>query len=177
MDSHMGEKNGTHTAFVVTEGSYSDYHIVRVYLDRDEAQAFVDAYNGTLERRWKFVSDEYTLEEWTIGAPRVEMDGPIWEGTWHRQRVEKPGQRSPGYFEFFQPVEYSDEWTESFKVYEVWHVGPTPPKAEVTHSSGPHPNSAAMGFTAIARGTSKEHVEKALQDTAAQMKAQHAGIA
>lgn len=134
------------TAYVVTEGSYSDYHIVRVYLDGDEAQRFVDAYNDTLTRRYKFTCNGYFIEEFTIGGDRAEMDGPIWEGR----------------------CECTNESVDSFDVHEIWHTGPTPPLAEVTY---------ANGLYATVRGTSKEHVEKSLHDTAARLKAEHTGIA
>ena len=152
--------------YIVTSGSYSDYTIERVYLDLDEAQRFVDAYNGTLERRYQFTCSDYQIEEFTVGAGPVEMDGPIWEGTWRYSQVE----------EMFAPREYTGEWRDSFEVHEVWHTGPTPPKAEVTLTRGPGSGRPGTGFMATVRGTSREHVEKSLQDTAARLKAERAGL-
>lgn len=165
----------TDTVYIVTEGSYSSYKITRVYLDRDKAYQFVDAYNSTRSGH----HEECTVEEYPVGAPAVQIDGKIWEGWWDSSRVEKPGQRAsygdlatPGYFEYFKPVEYTDEWKENFRVEEVWYTGEDPGKATVTGRSHPRAN----WLTARVIGTSKEHVEKVLQDTAAQVKAERAGI-
>ena len=171
--------------YIVTSGSYSDYTIERVYLDLDEAQRFVDAYNGTLERRYQFTCSDYQIEEFTVGAGPVEMDGPIWEGTWRYSQVEKPSEPDPDfyeklsgprYYEMFAPREYTGEWRDSFEVHEVWHTGPTPPKAEVTLTRGPGSGRPGTGFMATVRGTSRDHVEKSLQDTAARLKAERAGL-
>ena len=40
------------TAYVVTSGQYSDYHIVAVFLDEEAATQFVNEYNATQDRSW-----------------------------------------------------------------------------------------------------------------------------
>jgi hypothetical protein len=161
----MGVMSDAQTAYVVTSGHYSDYEVRRVYLDQDEAQRWVDAYNAT--------SPDYDcqIEEYPIGKPRADYDGPLWRGYWSCNRVEKPGQRSGGYFEHFQPVEFIDEWVDRFRIQETWHTGAAPGRARVVQT-----NANSNWPSATVEGTSREHVEKVLQDTAAQVKAQRIGI-
>jgi len=63
---------------------------------------------------------------------------------------------------------------DSFNYHEIWHTGEMPPKAHVHHTS----LDAFQGtIYAVVRGSSREHVEKSLQDTVARLKAGKAGIA
>lgn len=130
--------------YVVTCGHYSDYHIVRVYLSEDEAADYVNRYNAA------GAYEECRVEEYGVGAPEVEYDGPAWEGLW------SPPWGSP-------PVH-----PESFKVTETWVTGPKPPRAKVERES--------VQFVYVV-GISREHVEKSLHDTVARVKAHAAGIA
>ena len=56
------------TVYVVTAGSGDTYRIERVYLDRDEAYDFAEAYNGTAP------NEPVQVEEWEPGAPRTGRD-------------------------------------------------------------------------------------------------------
>lgn len=84
-EQHMTEQ----TAYVVTQGGYSDYHVERVYLDREKAHAYVDAYNRTQPL------DEMQVEEYPIGVPPdIGFEGPGFEGKWwphaRAERVHHP---------------------------------------------------------------------------------------
>ena len=48
------------TVYVVTEGSYSDYHIVCLWSTREKAQAYIDACKAT--NQW----NDKTIEEYSI---------------------------------------------------------------------------------------------------------------
>ncbi len=167
--------------YVVTSGSYSDYSIDRVYATKAEAERFVDA------RKQTYDADYYEIEEWPLGGPRAEYDDPIWEGVYRLRKVEKPepwtlsdiaGMRGGfvgyRYTEMFTPREYTGELKESFDYREIWHTGEAPPKAKVHYTSADE-NSIGVLY-AVVRGASREHVEKLLQDTAARMKAERAGL-
>lgn len=134
--------------YVITSGDYSDYRIVRVYLDRDEAERFKAAVNATKP------SDEHRLEEYDVGAPQVEYDGPFWTAWW---------QQTPAATTW--PLE------ERTHVYEGWWAGAPLPRSEVYEriAEGDYPRVCV-------RGMSKEHVEKSLHDAVAQVKAEWAGL-
>lgn len=162
-------------------------------LDRDEAERYVDAFNSHRPSMY----DELSIEEFPIGTPRVDYDGLVWAGKWTTRRKVK-GERQivmsdgkitvtfpnavprPGgfyaYREHFAPqyAEYAEpaEWVDDFSIKEEWHTGETPARAKVTLRipNGNYPRVEAIG-------TSREHVEKALHDAAAQVKAERAGIA
>lgn len=130
------------TAYVITSGEYSDYRVDRVYLDKGEAQAYVDRRNGDRE--------EYYVEEFQIGAGKAQYDGPGWYGSWS-----------------------SSTWRQEPSVYTTW-VNGEDAKAVVTLSLPLPSNALYRGVTV--QGTSREHVEKALYDAVAQIKAELAGI-
>lgn len=50
--------------YIITAGSYSDYHIVAVFADKNEAERFRDAQN----EKAKWDSQECRIEEYPIGA-------------------------------------------------------------------------------------------------------------
>lgn len=159
--------------YIVTAGSYSDYRIDRVYLDEDEAWAYVNAMGKT----WPV--DNADVQEWVVGAPAVEFDGPIWEGEFRQSRVVKThgdfGQvYGPGWRDLSDP-RYTGEVEDSYNYREIWWTGEQPPKAKVHHTD----LGAYRGGTiyACVRGLSRGHVEKSLQDTVARLKAEKAGIA
>ena len=56
--------------YIVTAGSYSDYHIERVYLTETEAEEFA----ATLE--------DGDVKRWPI-AEHAQYRGPIWYGFWN----------------------------------------------------------------------------------------------
>lgn len=144
------------TAYVVTSGSYSGYTVERVYLDRAEAQRFVDAYNNATR-------GDCDIEEFPIGQPLEDYDGPCWEAEWIESHYVEP----------LVPNSYAPFWTtEVLWIKSDWHTGSALPKAAVTWRRATHP----PGMVKV-RGTSKGHVEKVLYDTIAQVKAEMAGIA
>lgn len=51
------------TAYVVTQGEYSDYSIIGVFLTREEAEAFTGGYDRDDPCGW------YGIEEYPIGGP------------------------------------------------------------------------------------------------------------
>ena len=50
--------------YIITAGSYSDYHIVAVFADKNEAERFRDVQN----EKAKWDSQECRIEEYPIGA-------------------------------------------------------------------------------------------------------------
>lgn len=50
--------------YIITAGSYSDYHIVAVFADKNEAERFRDTQN----EKAKWDSQECHIEEYPIGA-------------------------------------------------------------------------------------------------------------
>lgn len=146
-------------AYVVTSGSYSSYQIERVYLDKEAAYRFCDNKNRLLG-----FDGEYVVEEHQIGAGQAEYDGVGWRAWWRYDMRDDP--REPG----FDPRDPRC-WKESEKIDEIWHTG-DPANARVTV------RSTERNYTRIVQviGTSREHVEKVLHDTAAEMKAEALGL-
>lgn len=50
--------------YIITAGTYSDYHIVAVFTEQAEAEQFRDTYNS----RISYSSEECEIEEYPIGA-------------------------------------------------------------------------------------------------------------
>jgi hypothetical protein len=65
------------TAYVVTEGEYSDYSVVGVFLDKVLADKYVEAANG--KSGWYFQVEEFPLD-----VPKINW-------TWTRVRMSKSG--------------------------------------------------------------------------------------
>ena len=62
--------------YVITDGCYSDYHIVAVTLDEDNAKRFVDAGLGDIE---EFETDECILPKGMLPYRVViDKDGCVW---------------------------------------------------------------------------------------------------
>jgi hypothetical protein len=51
--------------YIITQGCYSDYHIVTVFDDEDKAKAFVEAYN---KRKRSEYEDDYCVETYKING-------------------------------------------------------------------------------------------------------------
>ena len=62
--------------YVVTAGSGESYRIERAYLDADQAYRFAEAYNGIAP------VESVQVEEWQVGAPPADYDGPYWRAEW-----------------------------------------------------------------------------------------------
>lgn len=162
-----------------------EYQTKRVYLDRAEADGFVDAYRAT--------GGDLEVEEIVIGAPDAEYDGPVWFGSWSTRR-KQVGERqlivvtdgftmlvpsavplgSYGYQPWFDnrpfswrslaaPIEYEEPpvWIDDFRYRQEWHTGVDPGRA-VIHSRSKD--------RVEVRGTSKDAVEQLIQETALHIK-------
>ena len=57
--------NEAKNVYIITQGCYSDYHIVTVFDDEDKAKAFVEAYNK--HKRGKY-EDDYCIETCKINS-------------------------------------------------------------------------------------------------------------
>jgi hypothetical protein len=57
----------TNTIYVITQGEYSDYHIVCVFDDENMAQAYVD----------KFKFEEYYLEKYELNSEAGRLENPL----------------------------------------------------------------------------------------------------
>lgn len=128
--------------YIVTSGSYSDYRIMRVYLDKDEAERFVESYNSTKP-------GEYAdIEAWDVGSPAKEHEGPGWvANSW----IEMAG--SP--------------YVKHENIHTEWIHEPANTKAKI---------EVLNDYFVKVIGYSREHVEKTLHDTVAQIKARSEGI-
>jgi hypothetical protein len=168
--------------YIVTSGSYSDYRIERVYATQAEADQWVEARSRTYD------ADCYEVEEWTLGSPPAAFDGPIWEGEYRMTKVRAPSrpytiadlqELRDGYAFLAQggvprAVDYTGEIKDSFNYREVWHTGGNLTRAQVV-SSNIDDRGDYLAY-ALVRGTSRERVEKSLQDTVARLKAERAGL-
>lgn len=171
-------------AYLVVESGYDGGgETKRVYADRAEAEAFVQAYNQS----GGFVE----LEEMPVGAPQAEYDGPVYIATWTTRRKfagEKQlvivgedglttvvpsavpaGAGTYHYREMFAPgpswrelsalPDYEEPavWIDNFYESQKWHTGDMPPVAEVTE----------RGESVVeVRGTDKVAVERMCRETA-----------
>ena len=136
------------TVYVITAGEYSDYHIMRVYDDEDEAERFVAAWNGLNPG----YGNEASIEDWEVGVPAETVEGPGWEGRWSPE-LHGTTKLYPESFKI-----RGDVWVSSEENRKAW--------VHLRTNSG-----------VIVHGFSREHVEKVLYDTVAQVKAENAGIA
>ena len=158
------------TAYVVTKGDYSAYQVVRVYLDRAEADKVVAERNA--------VSDDYPwdppwrVEERPIGAG-APFDGRVWQGVWYRY---------PANHFSIPPKPASQEWTYAREdETHIWHTGEDPGKATVITNSRNLPSMGDKDPKLLVQhvrviGTDPDYVNKVLTDTVAQVKAWMEGI-
>lgn len=51
--------------YIITQGEYSDYHIVTVFDDKDKAEAFVEAYNKHKRSEYE---DDYCVETYKLNS-------------------------------------------------------------------------------------------------------------
>ena len=175
-------------AYLVVEvDSGESYQTKRVYLDRAEADEFVDAYRAT--------GGDLEVDEIVIGAPDVEYDGPVWVGMWTTRR-KQVGEKQlvivtdgftmvipsavpakgysiedlfalktgPGWRSLAAPLEYEEPpvWIDSLRFRQDWHTGYDPGRALIHNQS--------KNYLEV-HGTSKDAVEQLLRETALQMKA------
>jgi hypothetical protein len=147
--------------YIVTAGEYSDYRIVRVYLDRQEAEEFSDRYRPYVS----FNEDNLTIEEWEVGCSAL-YDGPGWRAT-RRLCPDEAWTHGEGFGGWTR----NGNWWENGETWSDWLTSTTERPAITSHQTGSN-----YVTTITAEGASREHVEKAVQDAAAQFKAERAGV-
>ena len=57
------------TSYIITSGNYSDYHIVAVFMDRQQAEHFLWCYNRTHSRY-----NQADIETWKISDDAIDMN-------------------------------------------------------------------------------------------------------
>lgn len=62
---------GSNKVYIVTQGSYSDYHIVTVFTNRKDAEVYCAVHNGS------YGCDSYEVEEVEIGSIEYQPDKQI----------------------------------------------------------------------------------------------------
>ncbi|OBK73337.1 hypothetical protein A5650_21185 [Mycobacterium sp. 1164985.4] len=145
------------TVFVVTAGSGDTYRIERIYDDREEADRFVQDYNGIAPVQ------SVHVEEWQTGAPPSAYDGPYWRASWwarvpvSKRRAELRHTRSGERF-------------DDFDIRQEWWTGDALPDAKVVRRE-----LAGIPRVEVA-GLSKEKVEELFWDTITQVRADLAGV-
>ena len=145
------------TVYLVTAGSGDTYRIERVYLDRDEAYAFADAYNAIVP------VEPVQVEEWQTGAPPGAYDGPYWRAQWwarvpvSKRRAELRHTRDGERF-------------DDFEIRQEWWTGDALPDAKVVRRE-----LAGIPRVEVA-GLSKDKVEELFWDTITQVRADLAGV-
>jgi hypothetical protein len=150
----LGIQGGTVSeAYIITTGNYSAYKIVRVYLDKDEAERIVDEHNAHCLAAW----DEWKIETYPIGVPD-SFDGLVWEAHWDTTRNGQEGWYLAGV-----------GWAGDHE----WFTGEDPGRASVVH----RPKTVRREYVSIrVRGTDKDYVNKVLQDEVSVLKAQIEGL-
>lgn len=76
------------SVYIVTQGTYSDYHIVGVFITQEHAQALVDLYPATLERE-KMDIEEWPLEDTPPTPVGMAAYSVSMEATGAASRVER----------------------------------------------------------------------------------------
>jgi hypothetical protein len=74
--------------YVVTAGSGESYRVERLCLESDQAHEFAQDYNGTAP------IGPVQDEEYQVGAPPPDCDGPSWWAQW-RARIPAAKGRTP----------------------------------------------------------------------------------
>ena len=145
------------TVYVATVGSADTYRIERVYLDRDEAYAFAEDYNGTAP------NEPVHVEEWQTGAPPGAYDGPYWRAEWW---ARVPVSKRRGQLRHTREGERFDD----FDIRQEWWTGDKLPEAKVVRRE-----LAGVPKVEVV-GLSREKVEEVFWDTITQVRADLAGV-
>lgn len=91
--------------YIVTAGTYSDYHICAVFTDKSEAELYINAY-GDL--------DNY-IEEYTAGLP---TNFPTFRITVYKNAPATTWARPADYpDDANKPINQIDEWGAAYEVY------------------------------------------------------------
>ncbi|WP_101952392.1 hypothetical protein [Mycobacterium sp. 3519A] len=145
------------TVYVVTAGSGDTYRVERVYLDRDEAYGFTEAYNGMAP------IEPVQVEEWASGAPPAAYDGPYWRAQWW---ARVPVSKRRGELRRTREGERFDD----FEIRQEWWTGDALPDATVVRRE-----LAGVPKVEVV-GQSKERVEELFWETITQVRADLAGV-
>ncbi len=143
--------------YVVTAGSGESYRIERAYLDADQAYRFAEAYNGIAP------VESVQVEEWQVGAPPADYDGPYWRAEWW---ARMPIAKRRGELRRTDEGERFDD----FAIRQEWWTGEALPEATVVRRE----------LTGVPKvevvGSSKEKVEELFWDAVTQARAELAGV-
>ena len=145
------------TVYVVTAGSGDAYHIERIYLDGDQAYGFAQAYNGVGP------TDPVQVEEWQVGDPTAQYDGPYWRAEWW---ARVPAAKRRGALRDTDDGERFDD----FAIRQEWWTGEELPDAKVVRRE-----LAGVPRVEVI-GSSKERVEEMFWDAITRIREQLAGI-
>jgi hypothetical protein len=145
------------TVYVVTAGSGDTYRIERVYLDRDEAYAFAQGYNGMAP------VEPVQVEEWHTGAPPGAYDGPYWRAEWW---ARMPVSKRRGDLRNTHDGERRDD----FDIRQEWWTGDALPEAKLVR------RELAGTPKVEVVGVSKEKVEELFWTTITEVRADLAGV-
>ena len=81
--------------YIITQGCYSDYHIVTVFDDEDKAKAFVEVYNKN--KRSEYV-DDYEIETYKINSIDIRSsEGKLYFNAWTDARGTLYVEPTPEY--------------------------------------------------------------------------------
>jgi hypothetical protein len=145
------------TVYVVTAGKEDTYRIERIYLDSEQAYGFAQAYNGLGP------TDPVHVEEWQVGDPTAEYDGPYWRAEWW---ARVPAAKRRGALRDTDDGERFDD----FAIRQEWWTGEEPPDAKVVRRE-----LAGVPRVEVI-GSSKDKVEETFWDAVTQIREQLAGI-
>ena len=145
------------TVYVVTAGKEDTYRIERIYLDSEQAYGFAQAYNGIGP------TDTVQVEEWQVGDPTAEYDGPYWRAQWW---ARVPAAKRRGALRDTDDGERFDD----FAIRQEWWTGEELPDAKVVRRE-----LAGVPRVEVI-GSSKERVEEMFWDAITRIREQLAGI-
>ncbi len=145
------------TVYVVTAGKEDTYRIERIYLDSEQAYGFAQAYNGVGP------TDPVQVEEWQVGDPTAEYDGPYWRAEWW---ARVPAAKRRGALRDTDDGERFDD----FAIRQEWWTGEELPDAKVVRRE-----LAGVPRVEVI-GSSKERVEEMFWDAITRIREQLAGI-
>jgi hypothetical protein len=145
------------TVYVVTAGKEDTYRIERIYLDSEQAYGFAQAYNGVGP------TDPVQVEEWQVGDPTAQYDGPYWRAEWW---ARVPAAKRRGALRDTDDGERFDD----FAIRQEWWTGEELPDAKVVRRE-----LAGVPRVEVI-GSSKERVEEMFWDAITRIREQLAGI-
>ena len=143
------------TAYVVTGGAYSDYHVVAVFTDKELAEAFVEAEGG-----------DDILEE----PLRTAMPGSV---TVYVMKCNVPDEDS---------FRIGPWWVDDSWSYRVWDLGSewaaVPGAVENDDKAGKSFGKPQHRYRwdVVVKGTDQERVRKVYGDTKARVRAEIEGL-